>query len=501
MTIHILRKWATTVLLAIFTALLAGCGGGGGAGAGTVAAAGGDSGVVAGAGGSVSGGGGAGAGTTVAGGDGGIGGTGISYGGITAFGSVWVNGVEFNTSTAVFKLDGNTVTQSALRVGMVVLVDGSVTAKTALDVTVDEALKGRVEQVIDANQMVVMGQLVRIDNLTQFENHVVPVAGDIAHVHGLVVADGIVGAGYIEKQAVAGAPPFAVKGFVKNHNAGAQTLVIGTLTVSYAGADVSDMPAGSWNGKVVQVKGTACAGAPVCGTLTASKVAPNGPQVSNISEAEFEGFVTATTGNGFVLGAQTVVTNASTVYQNGVAADAVLGARLEVEGAIAGGVFTASKVSFRDDVRLEADVASVNSSQITLAGLPGVAVQFNALTVFKGKSGINAISGLMATHHLRIRGRASGATVEATEVELRSTSSDSRVTLQGPTTRVAAPSLSVMGVVIDTAPVADSEFKGLGGGTVGRSTFFNSLAVGDTLKAQGTLTGASVVWDQLERED
>ena len=66
------------------------------------------------------------------GGGGGIGGTGVAYGTITAFGSVWVNGVRFDTSAATFKLDDSNVRQDDLRVGMVVRVDGSIAEARAV---------------------------------------------------------------------------------------------------------------------------------------------------------------------------------------------------------------------------------------------------------------------------------------------------------------------------------------------------------------------------------
>ena len=65
-----------------------------------------------------------GGGTQLAGG--GIGGTGISQGSITAFGSVWVNGVEFDTTNAAISRDGSTVAQDDLHIGMVVTIDGSI---------------------------------------------------------------------------------------------------------------------------------------------------------------------------------------------------------------------------------------------------------------------------------------------------------------------------------------------------------------------------------------
>ncbi len=466
------KRWASAALLVV----LAACGGGGGGAA--------DGGI----------------GGTGGGGSGGIGGTGVAYGDITAFGSIWVNGVEYQTGSATFKLDDRNVTQSDLRVGMLVRVDGSISNATAATVTVDESIKGRVEQVLDANRMVVMGQTVQIDNQTKFENNLVPVAGDLVHVHGLIVADGTIAAGYIERKTAASTPPFAVKGFVKSHDAAAQTFVVGALTVRYATAAVNDMPAGNWNGQVVEVKGTACGGNPVCATLTASQVEPNGPRIASIAAAEYEGFVASTTANGFFLGAQQVAVTASTVYENGVAADVVVGAKLEAEGSISGGILTAVKISFRDNVRLEADVATVGGSGLTLAGLNGLAVQVNALTRFKG--GVSSLAGLAVNNHLRIRGRAAaGNTVIATEVELRSTTSDSRIIVQGPTSAVANPNLTILGVAVDTSGVADADFQDVREASIGRTAFFAALSVGDAVKARGDLRSGSIRWDQMELED
>jgi cytoskeletal protein CcmA (bactofilin family) len=471
-----IRNWAASALVLA----LAACGGGGGGGA--------DGGI----------------GGTGGGGDGGIGGTGVAFGGITAFGSVWVNGVRYNTDTAVFKLDDRNVTQADLRVGMVVRVDGSIsssstTNSSAATVTVDEAIKGRVEQVLDANRMLVMGQTVQIDDLTRFDNGVVPVLGDAVHVHGLVVSDGTVAASYMEKKSALGTPPFAVKGFVKAHDSVAQTFTVGTLSVRYTGAVTGDMPAGSWNGLVVQVKGSNCASTPVCGTLTATQVEPNGPRVSSASAAEFEGYVDSVSASGFSIGAQQVVMTASTVYENGVAADLVVGMKLEVEGSISGGVLTARKVSFRDNGRLEGDVATVSGNSLTLAGLPGVVVQTNSLTSFRG---VGSAAGLAAPNHLRIRGRVGPAnTLVATELELRDLRSDNTVVLRGPVTVKASPSLTILELGIDTSTVPDTQFKDTKDAVIGRTAFFNALNVGSAVKAKGSLRSGAVRWDEMELED
>jgi hypothetical protein len=133
------------------------------------------------------------------GGGGGSNGTDMAYGTITGFGSVWVNGVEYSTDGSTIKLDDNNVGQDDLRVGMVVRIDGSIANRTAATVTVDDAVKGRVESVLNANQIVVMGQTVLLDNQTQRANGVVPAVDDYVEVHGLASGDGQITAGYIER--------------------------------------------------------------------------------------------------------------------------------------------------------------------------------------------------------------------------------------------------------------------------------------------------------------
>lgn len=443
------------------------------------------------------GGGGASGGIGGTGGGGGIGGTGVAYGSITQFGSVWVNGVEYNSSNATIRIDDNPHPESDLRIGMVVRVDGSVSGATANTITVDDAVKGFVEQVIDANRMVVMGQTVQIDNLTRFDNNVVPLQGDRVEVHGLIAGDGVIAAGYIERKTTAPTPPFAVKGTVKNHNTAAQTFQVGTLTVAYGGADVNDQPAGSWNGLQVDVKGTSCSGTPpVCGTLTASKVEPAGARVASASQAEIEGIVSAVSASGFTIGNLTVVTSASTRYEGGLAGDIIVGTKLEAEGSISGGVLTATKVSFRDAIKLEGDVVSVSGNTLTLNGLPGITVSVTSITELKDVASIGALS---AGNHLRIRGKlGTGNTVIATRLELRSADTD--VDLQAPASVVTPEtSVTLLGITVSTTTI--SAYRDLSDAAISRAAFFGAARVGTLIKASGRLQNGVVTWNELQLEN
>lgn len=469
-----LRKLVTWIA-ASATLAIAACGGGGGIGG--------------------TGGGGGGNG----GGGGGIGGTGVAYGTITAFGSVWVNGVEYDTSNTTFKTDDNPNGgggQDDLRVGMVVRVDGSIANKTAATITEDDAVKGLVEQVIDANRMVVMGQTIQIDSTTRFDNGVVPVVNDRVEIHGLIAGDGLISAGYIEKKTTAPTPPFAVKGIVKSQDTANQTFQVGTLTVQYAGATVGDMPAGSWNGLQVDIKGSACGGpAPVCGTLVATKVEPAGANVSSAPQAEIEGVVVAVTANGFTIGNQQVVTTTSTRYEGGVAADLIVGTKVEAEGSISNGVLTATKVSFRDAVKIEGDVAAVNGNTLTIAGLPGVTVDVTTNTELKDVT----LGTLAAGQHLRIRGKlGNGNSMIATRLELRSARSD--VELQAPV-QALTPESSLRLLGVDISTTAGMQYRDINDAAITRSAFFAAAKVNGLVKANGSLSGGTVTWNELELEN
>ena len=445
------------------------------------------------------------------GGTGETGGTGVtgSYGTLTASGggNASVNGVQFSTTGATIVRDDVQVTEASLRPGMVVTVSGtrSGSSGSATRIEVDDAVKGFVEAKPDPSHWTILGQTVLVDGQTRFENNIQPNVGEFAEVHGLVSGNGVIAAGFIERKTVP-LPAFEVKGFVQNHNDATKTFQIGALTVNYNGATINDMPnpaTTSWNGRLVEAQGTSCAGNPVCGTLTASKVEPSGPQMQDAAEFEIEGFVTfVTSTSDFVVGAQRVLTNSSTRFEGGLQSEIALGVKLEVEGVLAGGVLTASKVEFKDSIKLEGDVATINpgDGSLTLTGLPGITVTVNSLTEFEG--GVSALSQLFVGDHVEVRGRqGSGNSVIASEVKKRSP--DNRVGLQGPIQSISGASpneiVTILGVAVNTTGVA---FEDVDDNPISRAVFFARAVVGTLVKARGDLGGGGAVsWSEMELED
>jgi hypothetical protein len=123
--------------------------------------------------------------------------------------------------------------------------------RQAATITVDDAVKGRVESVLDANRLVVMGQTVLLDNRTVRANGVVPAVGDYLEVHGLPSGEGEITAGFIEHKKTLPTPPFAVKGGI--------TVQTSSLTEFDNVGSIAGLAAGNH----VRIKARPCAGGSV----------------------------------------------------------------------------------------------------------------------------------------------------------------------------------------------------------------------------------------------
>lgn len=442
---------------------------------------------------------------------GGIGGTGVSavsVGPITQFGSIFVNGVEYDLKDAAIIVngqqvtatgdDGNTVAPNNLAVGQVVKVQGTINADgttgAATQVTFSGDVNGPISNVtdIDANtkQIVVLGQTVIVDNTTQFKNLNLSglTQGIVVEVSGLANSGGDIHATYVEKTDESyGGSNVDVKGTIQSLNTNAKTFMIRTQLVDYSG--VLSLPNGvPADGQYVEVTGTIDTN----GVLLASniKLESEGLGVTDSQQAEIEGFVTAASATGFTLGTQAVQTTSSTTYRGGAAADIAVGVKLEIEGSLQGGILTATKITFKDTIELQANVLAVGTTAktVSLAGLTGITVGVNNLTHLDG---ISTLSSLQPGDNVKVRGRpdSSPGMVTATELERESSSPSSQVVLQGQVDDIASsPLITVVGLTFDAS------------GLTGGNQILSNVKVGDIVKVTGNLSGSSVIWTKIEAE-
>ena len=322
----------------------------------------------------------------------------FAVGPITGFGSVIVNGVRFDDSSAsVSDDDGNSRRSDDLRLGMMtevvgagIVTDDKGSRCQARSIRFGSEIVGPVRSVAaDGKSIVVLGQVVLIATTTIFDDRLVGglagiVAGTtIVEVHGVRdAANGTYTATRIEPKS--NALFFKLRGTVSNLDKTAHTFTIGSSSevVSYASI-AATAPANLvnlTNGTSVRVK---LQTTQVAGKWIATSLDNSSRRMDDHDETEVEGTITATTfavDKKFSVNDMPVdATNAS--FPKGTTG-IVLGARVEVKGSTVNGVIVATRVKPEDDsdresegFELHGSISALNTTAKTFL-LRGVTVSF-----------------------------------------------------------------------------------------------------------------------------
>ena len=447
---------------------------------------------------------------------GGIGRTGIAAGPISTFGSIVVNGVRYETSSATFTINDGAGTEDDLRVGDVVVVKGTIdengTTGTADEVTFEDAVTGPVDSIdLIGSSLVVMGQNVRVSLDTSFDDSFSPASldgvsvGQIVEVSGQFDANGDIAATRIEPKPAG--TQFEVHGIVAMHDAANQEFTLGSLVVDYSMATLDNFPGGQIaDGDLVEAKGVAVGGA---GELQATSVELENafPDVAEDDFAEIEGFITRfVDATDFDVAGFPVTTNAQTVYEGGTEADLGLNIKIEVEGTIdAAGIVVAEKVDIRraKAVRATALIDSVDAANNSVV-LLGITVNTDDLTRFEDKSSADVdpltINDINAGDYVEVRGDefpAGSGEILATIFEREDADPDSE--LQGFVETISDPNFTILGVTIETNGA--TVFRDENDVVISSTDFFNQLAANDLVKATGNeVTDTTITATEVEFE-
>ena len=179
----------------------------------------------------------------------GIGGTGITTSGtITGFGSIFVNGVEYDLSGAGILVDGMPVSDTELTLGMVVKIEGTIDDNgltgTATNVRYDTELQGPIGSTItpDADNITksfsVLGRPVVVNiNDTSYEDvsFATIAASDALEISGYLDQNGVLQATRIKKTT---SSQVVFSGIVSNYNNVNQFEIVQgaeTISVTYNG--------------------------------------------------------------------------------------------------------------------------------------------------------------------------------------------------------------------------------------------------------------------------
>ena len=272
---------------------------------------------------------------------GGIGGSGIVLGVITDFGSVVVEGIEFDVSGATITVDGRPATEAELAVGMVVTVRGEVdangTSGVADSVEFESLVEGPIESVdATTREAVVLGNPIRAADDTILDGVAFEPSdvGSIVQVSGFVDSAGDVRATRIAR--VDPAAPFVLGGIIRALDLTAQTFRIRLITVDISNAVVSGVPPGGLrNGLAARV---VVSTPPSAGVVQADAVVVREIAIDKIEDVRvlLRGIVTTALDAGSFVLNDTVRVEVvrETELVNGSTADLDADAMLEVVGLV-----------------------------------------------------------------------------------------------------------------------------------------------------------------------
>ena len=330
--------------------------------------------------------------TSCSGGESGTGITGsdpkVSVGVITGFGSVFVNGVEFDTSHAQINVNESDATEQDLSIGMVVAVVGSADRAGVVGkadaVYYESEVRGIVSQNNQDGTLDIMGQMVKYDTETVFESDDDTVTviedipeGAVVEVSGYRTGDNTLHATHmtlVSNTYTTGAE-LTVKGVVTTGLSNGK-FSMGSLTIA---VDSSTQFVGIPNqqltpGAVIKVKS-------IRGVLNnelQADIIESGTSdyVSVGDTVDIEGLVmnAGVTPSEFLLNGFRVYFSNQTKFKGGTASDLADGVKAEVEGMLlTQNEIEAKEISFRQTAKLDliAPVTSINTvdNQVDMSGV------------------------------------------------------------------------------------------------------------------------------------
>ena len=338
----------------------------------------------------------------------------FTLGTITGFGSIIVNGVRFDESSAsVTDDDGTQRSATALALGMRVEVDsGAVDAASATAhaaaVRFGSLVLGPVAAVdVAASTLTVLGQVVDVSTSTVFSDSLsagLPAVAvrAVVEVHGLVnAATGHITATRIES--ATGATAYKLRGTVAALDSTAKTFMINGTLVSYAGLAVSAVPATLANGVTLRVVlATAQSG----GVWVAQSLGLKRTKPQDSEAAEVRGRITAFTSSASFSVDGLVVDASAASFPDG-SSGLALGVAVEVQGKTSNGVLLARRVEIESSHLGDDDhawhlfgaITAVNAAARTFV-VRGTTVSYGDATTYVNGS----LADLLVGRKLHVKG-------------------------------------------------------------------------------------------------
>ncbi len=429
---------------------------------------------------------------------GGISGTGRFLGIITGFGSVFVNGVEIETTDETnILIDDNSANENALKVGMKVEIEAF--DNVASLVNYKSEIKGPIESGsinITNKSFSVLGQTVIADSTTVYEG----ISGfaalqenNIVEVSGFSDSSANILASFVELED-SSLQEFKVRGTVSIHNGSNKTFNINNLAVNYS---IIQNPPSISDGSSVEVEGRL-----VANIFEATEIEIEDFSYSDGDEVEMEGVITSLISQSdFVVNNQRVQTTSKTTFEHGTASNIAENIRVEIKGLVnSSGILDAKEVEFRfvesKSIEIEGKVQSVDTDNSTVTVF-GISIHVDANTGLKDEEQELrpfTLADIRAGDFLEVGGFVDDdGNVVAVILERDEMPEQDEFELRGPVdSETPNMALEILGVSVNISGVFDNSNDA--------SAFFSTIDVGDIVEVKGSFSGEMFIASEVEIE-
>jgi hypothetical protein len=438
---------------------------------------------------------GGGGGTQVA--DGGIGGTGITQGRVTGFGSVFVNGIEFDTDDASFTVNNLAATENDLAIGMVVRISGKrdsgSTTGSAESITYDSLIEGLVNSndVASNNTLTVMQQTITVDGDTVYDNPIdatlledLPLNSEV-EVSGFTDGSGAILATRIEVKSLAWAgDELEISGVISELSG--TTFQIGSL-----GIDASSIQTIPPEGTFVEVEGNSFSGDIFIARSIETEDESNSAVAEDGKEVEIEGQITQSldASGRFTLNGQVV--DASATSLSGATSQLTLGRVAQVEGVMNGDILLAEAIelkaaySERGEIGGVLGFGNVDISAGTVI-LLGQTIRVDNSTIMENEIGEDSsftLEQLISSDYLEAKVYDDNGVLVASKLELERTPANHTGAVEGIPSFINSSTIEIFGITIDTSRVNDYSFSS------------------QTIEVEGNFIDGILIADRIEVDD
>lgn len=439
---------------------------------------------------------------------GGIGGTGATAGLVSDYGSIFVNGIEFDTGDADVFVEGEWVgsgdlaARSNLPIGQAVVVQGPLLnekAGSALQIDAYHRLQGPIAQIesIDATtrRLTILGQAVFVDRETTLSGTTLEglTPDMVLQVSGVADESGAIHAGRIAVRPADS--QVSLKGTLRHLDLHQKTFRINDQLIDYS--QVQPPPdAQTLDHLPVSVTGTL--GQTMLIAQSVSRF--DTESFHSLDAFGIDGFLRGPIGpDRWRLGPYQVDISTATMFEGLLSEDLTEGLRVQLQGELRNRVLYVNRTRSTMRAWLESRIASVNEDQGTIAldGMAGLTIRTNSLTRIRGDAG--QFSDLQTDDHIRVYAHPLDDQAASARFIFETVAAplEDRFRIKGPVTAVSDPLFEILGVVIDTTANLGIAFIGINGQTVTQSDFIASLSTESTVHVKGQWIDDFIVYEEM----